>query len=61
MKQKLLALAAMAIASNMAFADLPTGVTTAISGGGADAVTALGAIIVVLAGIWALKIVKRLF
>ena len=60
MKQKLLALAVLAVPTS-AFAALPTGVDTAISGAGTDAATALGLMIVVAVGIWALRKVVRLF
>jgi hypothetical protein len=61
MKQKLLALAVLAVASQSAFAALPAGVETAITGAGTDSATALAAIIVVLVGIWALRKVAGLF
>lgn len=61
MKRKLIALAALAVITTPAMAELPAGVTTAITGAGTDAGTALAAIIVVAVGIWALKRVKALF
>ena len=61
MKQKLLALAALSALHTSAFAALPAGVETAISGAGADVVTAIGAMIVVGVAIWAINRVRRLF
>lgn len=63
MKRKLQALAALAVLSApmTAMAALPTGVDTAISGAGTDAATALGLMIVVAVGIWALRKVVKLF
>ena len=52
---------ALMLASGAAMAELPAGVSTAISGAGADAGTALGLMIVVAVGIWALAKVKNLF
>lgn len=48
-------------AAGSASAALSTEVTTAISGAGTDAATAIGLMIVVAVSIWALNRVRRLF
>lgn len=58
---KRIILVALASVPGFAFADLPTSATTAISGAGTDTITALGLIIGVVVGIWALKKVAALF
>lgn len=62
MKRKLLALAALsALSIQHANAALDAAVTTAISGAGTDAATAVGLMIVVAVSIWALRKVAKLF
>lgn len=58
--KKIVAVLALAVPS-ISFAALPSGVSDAISGAGTDASTALGLMIVVAVGIWALRKVVRLF
>lgn len=52
---------ALSAVSTGAFAALPAGVETAITGAGTDAGLALAAIIVVAVGIWALRKIVGLF
>ncbi len=58
---KQVAALALLFSPAVAFAALPAGVDAAITGAGADAATALGAIIVVAVGIWALRKIVGLF
>ena len=62
MKRNLIALTVLSVASvTSAHAALDAAVTTAISGAGTDAATAVGLMIVVAVSIWALRKVARLF
>ncbi|MBI5330717.1 MAG: hypothetical protein HZB71_08900 [Betaproteobacteria bacterium] len=61
MKLRALALLAAGTSAAPAFADLPASATTAIGAAGTDTTTALGLIIGVVVGIWALRKVVGLF
>lgn len=54
-----IALASMAAASGSAFADMPSGVQTALDSAGSDAKAVAVAVFVVLVGIFAIKLMRR--
>lgn len=47
------------MATGSAFAAVPAGVTTAISDAGTDSVTVAGAVLAVIVGIFAFKLLRR--
>lgn len=49
----------VSVAPLSAFAEVPAGVTTAISTGGADAVTVAGAVLAAIIGVYAVKLMRK--
>lgn len=56
---KRFAFAPLALVPVAAFAEVPAGVLTAITSAGTDAATIGAAVLVVLIGIWAFKLMRR--
>jgi len=52
-------LAASAVAAGNAVAAVPEGITTAITTAGTDANTVAGAVLIVIVGIFAIKLMRR--
>lgn len=57
--KSLLKIAGLSLAPVAAFAEVPAGITTAISTAGTDSVVVAAAVLVVIVGIFAIKLLRK--